>query len=110
MFLQTPLTQILLSGQSWSPWGQLPSGKQPVVKGLPTSPLRQEQECPVAVEEQRAEEWQGDLLQAFKGLQRTSATGLGWVPGGQEHLGCCSSARHTAFLPQVLLVQTSMQL
>lgn len=65
---------------------------------------------PVPVEVQRAVEWQGALLQPSTGAQLTSARGLGRVPGGQEHLGRWFSGRHTAFLPHVSAVQTSMQL
>ena len=110
MFLHFPPTHRLLSGQSLSPLGQLPSGKQPVLYGSPTLPRRQEQVWPEGVEVQRAVEWQGDLLQASRGAQLTSGRGFGRVPGGQEHLGRWFSGRHTAFRPQVSDVQTSMQL
>ena len=64
----------------------------------------------MAVEAQRADEWQGALLHASTGAQATSGSGLGRVPGGQEHFGRWFSGKHTAFLPQVSDVHTSIQL
>ena len=110
MFLHRPLTQRLLSGQSRSPLGQLPSGKHPLLYGSPTWPWGHRQLNPVAVDRHLADLWQGLLLQALIGLQLISGSGSGLVPGGQEHLATWFSGRQTALVPQVSAVHTSIHL
>ena len=110
MFLHRPLTQMLFSGQSLSPLGQLPSGKHPVLYGSPTWPWGHKQLKPVAVGLQVADLWQGSVLHALVVVQATSGRGSGRVPGGHEHLATWFSGRHTALVPHVSAVHTSMHL